>query len=396
MAVTKIRSIKGSPSRTLTYAANKDKTAVLQKITQFQAMEDVIEYVEKSEKTHSTHYVTGINCVSEYAHEDFVRTKQMWDKNGGIQCYHAMQSFNPGEADPDTVHEIGIKLAQIMWGDRFEVLVTTHLDKEHLHNHFVINSVSFLDGGKYHRSIGEKERLRNVSDALCAEYRLSIVGQDGKATVPNKLKEIGLKPPPKKRKNVSYRANIRKDLNSLVRDVNALDELYIRLQGMGYRVKADVEHVAIKAPGMQRFVRLRSLGDAYTPSALSMRIAKNNEVTIYRTNKKISRIKHRRRTSRPWFVRQFRYYYVRLNKLTAWRDDLIRRYGKASVDFEAVRMVEDYSSTIRVLCKYQFKSIEQVNDFIKGHFGTENERRLLRLVIQKQQRREVQGHEQRH
>ena len=375
------------------YAANDEKTFMKTGSPRFQAMGNVIQYIEESEKTNDTHYLSGINCVPEYAHDEFIRTKKMWDKQDGIQCYHAMQSFAPGEADPDTVHKIGIRLAEMMWGNRFEVIVATHLDKEHLHNHFVINSVSFLDGGKYHRSIGEKERLRNTSDVLCREHGLSVVEPEQKANERKQLQAIGVTPPPVHKKSRAYRALIRTDINQLVRESNSLNELYAQLERRGYDIKQNVEHVAVKAPGMKRYARLRSLGDAFTPEALSARIARNKQIRIYRVSKKLSPSR-RRRLPAPWLVRQFRFYYFRLSKMTSWRDELIQQYGKATVDYEAVKQIENYSATIRTLCKYQFKNIEQVNTFVQKQLGTEKERRILCNVMQKNKRREERVNEQ--
>lgn len=93
----------------------------------------------------------------------------------GILAFHAIQSFDPGEVDAELAHQIGIELANHMWGDRFEVLVATHLDKAHYHNHFVINSVSFKDGKRYYDNRQNYYRLREVSDQLCEKYNLSVI-----------------------------------------------------------------------------------------------------------------------------------------------------------------------------------------------------------------------------
>lgn len=120
-------------------------------------------------------YVDGINTVPETAEKSMMAVKQRYAKDGGTMAYHVIQSFAPGEVTPETAHEIGIKLAERMWGDRFEVVVSTHLDHEHIHNHFVFNSVSFVDGKKYNDNIKNLYKLREVSDELCREYKLSVV-----------------------------------------------------------------------------------------------------------------------------------------------------------------------------------------------------------------------------
>ena len=104
-------------------------------------------------------------------------TKRLWEQptDKGVLAYHIIQSFSPGEATPDQVHEIGCEFAQRFLADRFECTVSTHLDKGHLHNHFCFNSVSFQDGQKYNYSKAERQRLRDISDSLCREYGLSVI-----------------------------------------------------------------------------------------------------------------------------------------------------------------------------------------------------------------------------
>ena len=110
-------------------------------------------------------------------------TKRLWEQptDKGVLAYHIIQSFSPGEATPDQVHEIGCEFAQRFLADRFECTVSTHLDKGHLHNHFCFNSVSFQDGQKYNYSKAERQRLRDISDSLCREYGLSVIEHGRKA-----------------------------------------------------------------------------------------------------------------------------------------------------------------------------------------------------------------------
>lgn len=130
---------------------------------------------EKTVEADGWMYVDGINTVPETAEKSMMAVKQRYGKENGTMAYHVIQSFAPGEVTPETAHEIGIKLAEKMWGDRFEVVVSTHLDHEHIHNHFVFNSVSFVDGKKYNDNIKNLYKLREVSDELCREYKLSVV-----------------------------------------------------------------------------------------------------------------------------------------------------------------------------------------------------------------------------
>ncbi len=388
IATTKIRSIRGDAGRTLDYAANEHKITGTHTVPYYQALTDVIEYIEQPEKTHDVQYVTGLYCDERNARDEFVNVKRMFDKEDGIQCFHAIQSFAPGEADADTVHDIGVKLAELMWGDRYQVLVTTHLDKEHLHNHFVINSVSFLDGKKYNLSKGEKRRLRHLSDSLCREHELSVVIPGEQKRESEKLRELGLTPPKRHVKNSSFRAAIRKDINELVKEVSSLEELYRRLESQGYEVKRDREHVAVKAPGMERFARLRSLGDAFIPTALEDRIRRRRKVTVYRPkNTTVQRMKAKH-IRYPWVVRRFRFYYRRILATKTWREEMIAKYGRPRIDYEAKRIMEDLSAKIRLLYRYGIKDDRQAQAFLDAGLGTQEERKHLKEMIQDAQRRD--------
>lgn len=151
MAMTKIWDVKNHLNRVIDYAANLEKTDSHNDIDyKFNGLSQSISYTTQDMKTEKQLYVTGLNTTLSTALEDIVLTKKTYQKEDGILAYHAYQSFKPGEVDAETAHQIGIELAKILWGDRFEVLVSTHLDKQHFHNHFVINSVSFRDGKRYY------------------------------------------------------------------------------------------------------------------------------------------------------------------------------------------------------------------------------------------------------
>lgn len=148
-------------------------------------LSDVIRYAVNSEKTQQAEnedctvvhrFVSGINCSPATARDEMLAVKKRFGKENGTVAYHGYQSFAPGEVTPETAHEIGMKLAARLWGDRYQVIVATHLDKEnHLHNHFVLNTVSFVDGIKYHRTKKDYHDMQTVSDELCREYRLSVI-----------------------------------------------------------------------------------------------------------------------------------------------------------------------------------------------------------------------------
>ena len=148
MAVTSIWPIKGRIDGVINYARNPEKTTdkAAADVAAMHAVKNVMEYTTNDIKTEQRKYVTGIDCSEETAASEFMSTKILWNKTGGRQCYHGYQSFAQDEVTAEVAHEIGVKLAKRLWGDRFEVLVATHLNTGHHHSHFVINSVSFADG----------------------------------------------------------------------------------------------------------------------------------------------------------------------------------------------------------------------------------------------------------
>lgn len=182
MAVTKIWSIKGTLKSVVDYAMNPDKTLNdYYSNDELQSLKDVIDYAVESEKTEMQYFVSGINCNPEFARDQMAETKKVYGKQDGIIAFHGYQSFKPGEVTPELAHKIGKELAQKLWGDRHEVVVATHLDRGHIHNHFVVNSVSMVDGKKFNACKQSYNEMRKVSDELCIKYGLSVVEKPHKA-----------------------------------------------------------------------------------------------------------------------------------------------------------------------------------------------------------------------
>jgi len=178
MATTSLWHIKGQLSDLIDYVENPDKTNLNNGLKDFI---NVFSYDMNPNKTNNKKFVTAINCKKEIALEQMILTKKQFNKTDKYIAWHGYQSFKPDEVTPELCHEIGVKLAKQMWADRFQVIVSTHLDKDHLHNHFCFNSVSFLDGKKYNYSKSEMQRLRDVSDDLCKEYCLSVIQSQSKS-----------------------------------------------------------------------------------------------------------------------------------------------------------------------------------------------------------------------
>ncbi|KAI5805252.1 Relaxase/Mobilization nuclease domain-containing protein [Pyronema omphalodes] len=268
LATTAIWDVTDRLKRVIDYVANPEKTILPQTVEN--GLQQALNYVQDGSKTERQLYVSGINCDPLTAYEQMQRTKRQFQKTDGIMAFHGYQAFAPGETIPEIAHAIGVKLAQELWGERFEVVVSTHLDKQHLHNHFVLNAVSFLDGKRYYDNKASYALLRKTSDRLCREHMLSVIVQPerGKAAHYGEWKaELEKRP--------TWRGLIREEVDQAIAASMTMTQFFAELRKKGYEVKTTVKHLAIRPPGKERFVRLRSLGDYYTEEALKQRILQN-------------------------------------------------------------------------------------------------------------------------
>ena len=260
MATTKLWHISGRLQDVIDYAENPDKTCP---IPDLEDLWNATRYVQRPAATADGTYVTAINCTRETAVQQMILTKQQFRKTDGFIAWHGYQSFKPGEISPELCHKIGVMTAKAMWGDRFQIIVTTHLDKEHLHNHYVFNSVSFIDGKKYNYSKRELHRLREYSDYYCEYYHLSVVPVPHKA--PSRPVYFDEKDGKPTRYNV-YREDIREAFQNscTLRDAEAY------LRRLGYITDfSDRAHYRIRLPQYQHFTRLDTLDSHWMPERLS-------------------------------------------------------------------------------------------------------------------------------
>lgn len=241
------------------------------KIWPIKRLDYSIGYVMYPLKTDEGKWITALNVLNdspEAIYHDMVNTKFRFGKTEGRQGYHMEQSFAPGEVTPQQAHQIGVELAQQLFGDDFEVVVTTHVDKAHIHNHLVINSVSFVDGHKYHEPNAEYyDRIRKLSDQLCEKYKLSVVKNPKGRRYHSYPEQHHTENPP----NPTVHNIIYSDIDKAIELANSLKEFYQVLQEMGYQVKLDAKHPAI-APEGRRFFRLYKFAQGYTEDDIQNRI----------------------------------------------------------------------------------------------------------------------------
>lgn len=285
MATTSIWSVKGWLGKLVIYVENPNKTTNPQyyekaELTEKQAQTllDVIDYAADPSKTDSaihdenieTHqqFVTGINCLPATARDEMQAVKKRFGKEDGVIAYHGYQSFAPGEADPKTAHEIGIRLAKELWGEKYQVVVATHLDKEnHLHNHFVVNTVSFVDGIRYHRTGKDYHDMQVASDNLCREYGLSVIEniQYGKSKQYGEWRA-------EQEQRPTWRGFIKADIDEAIRMSLTERQFFRHLEEKGYEIKMGKD-ISVRPQGKERFVRLmRNFGEEYSIENIRRRI----------------------------------------------------------------------------------------------------------------------------
>ena len=277
MAVTSIWAIKSRVDSVVAYVSNPEKTEAVmsEENLRLHAIDDVVEYVANDLKTEQRVYVSGIRCDPDFAVHQFQRTKQHHRQTGGILAFHGYQSFKPGEVDADTAHKIGIELAKELWGDRFEVVVATHLNTDHYHNHFVVNSVSFCDGMKFNACKESYRKMREVSDRLCREHKLSVIRDPqgrGKNYAQWSAEKSG-KP--------TYQSITKADIDRAVMASTTMRDFYRVMEQMGYQLKlytksgSLLKHPVAIPPGGTKGVRLDRLGYDYTLDGITDRILRN-------------------------------------------------------------------------------------------------------------------------
>jgi hypothetical protein len=258
-----MRTVRKRLDLVVTYVANVDKTAN----PDFESLQNSLEYIKDDVKTEQRFYVTGINCSPETAYKDMLKCLQMNDKRSPILAYHGYQSFVAGEVDAKTAHAIGVALATELWGDRYCVLVGTHLNTDHFHNHLLLCPTSFVDGRRYHNSKADIRRTRNTSDRLCKEHSLSVI-ENPKS---GKTKNYGEWKAEREGKP-TWRSLIKSDVDDAIAASMVERQFFYNLKAKGYEIKMGKD-ISVRPQGKERFFRLeRNFGEDYSYARICERI----------------------------------------------------------------------------------------------------------------------------
>ena len=363
MATTKIWKVQKRLDHVINYATNEEKTKNIYSkygMDGFDSIRQVMTYAINPDKTEKQFYTTGINCEIEDAVKQMKFVKILYGKENGILAFHAYQSFNEGEVTPEIAHEIGVKLANEMWGDRFQVVVSTHLNTQRIHNHFVINSVSFKDGKKYYSNLENTALLRKTSDEICEEYGLSVLKEKNcKAGInfENFYK--------KSIRDSDYYKFAKEDIDYAIEHSWTYKEFLKRLKEMEYEVYFRANKISVRMYPHKRNIRIeRAFGEEY-----SIENIKNKICSRYPSREEVIKAKtYDKRLFYKGSVKEFRkpkgiialyYYYCYLLKV----------YPKKNLNYKftpkmraEVKKMEKYSEQIRFICKYKLETIKNIEN----------------------------------
>lgn len=224
-----------------------------------------IDYICNPVKTDGKLLVSSYGCTAETADIEFEWTRRHSIDKGSNLGRHLIQAFEPGEVTPEEAHEIGIQLAKEILGGKYEFVLTTHIDKDHVHNHLIFNAVSFTDHRHYHSNKRSYHYIRRTSDRICKEHGLSVIipGQDkGKSYIEHTATQAG----------TSYKAKLKAAIDRLIPASADFEDLLLRLQREGYEIKRG-KYVSCRATDQERFTRMKTLGVDYTEEAITAQIA---------------------------------------------------------------------------------------------------------------------------
>ena len=400
MAVTSLWRVKGDIGSVIRYAENPEKTllkergnssssdakndssnlagsdhddALLSTPDQSQdALAAVLSYAARKDATEDKRLVSALNCSVTHAIQDMQAIKRVFGKEDGTIAYHGYQSFSEGEVTPKTAHEIGVKLAEEVWGDRYQVLIATHVDKaSHIHNHFCINTVSFVDGKKFFRSKQDYLTMRSVSDRLCREYGLSVIKdpqEKGKHYAEWKAEKEG-KP--------TYRSKIREDIDLVIRTSFTERDFFTRLTEMGYEFKfytksGDLlERPSLKPPRSQRFFRFDKLGNSYSLDEITDRIYENRipKPVFIDAGEREEFINYRK--EHPPIIPPDLTGFAKLVLFFAYILGVIDKFPQihpnyprvTQEDRKAIIKLERYDEMVRLMCENKLKTVDDVIEF---------------------------------
>lgn len=396
MATTKIWKVVKRLDHVIDYASNKNKTKNMEFNNDeivVDSLKNVLDYARNSNKTEKEYYVTGINCEPESAYEEMQDTKRFFNKEDKILAFHAYQSFKE-KITPELAHKIGVEFATEMWGDRFEIVVTTHLNTEHIHNHCVINSVSFIDGKKYYDNHINYAKMRHLSDEICREYGLSVLEEK---VTKNKMNYENFYKKYKQYDN--YHNTTKRDIDLAIRQAYSYDDFLYLMKKLDYDVIYRADKISVRKKGRNKNIRLvRSFGEDYTIENIKKRILEEKETRVpfiksyYRKVYFPFEKRHKRAKKKGFIALYYHYCYL----LKVFPNNVPQQRLPASIRAD-VSIMEQLSNEARFLSEKKIKTITELEDYIDdNHYKIgvlKNKRERLwakrKVVKNEEQRKDI-------
>lgn len=363
MATTSLWKVEARLDKVLKYISNIEKIKNKNYTNDlYKSLHNTIEYAKADFKTEKQFYVTGINCNEKTALQDMILTKKHFGKEKGILAFHGYQSFAEGEVTAEQAHRIGIRLAEELWGDKYEVVVSTHLNTNHLHNHFVINSVSFVDGKKYRNTIENYAMMRKISDELCSEFNLSVVEEKvcGKIDYTKYYNSYIQKS--------DYYTTTKEDIDYAIKQAYSYKNFQTILEKMGYSITIRSNKISLCRPPYKRNIRIeRSFGEEYSIANINERIMStdNDKLSLLKTYRKPKSYTAKSNIFKTQIDRGSLYrlylHYCYILKVFPKKEQY---RVKISPELrKEIKNMNEISEEIRFLCKNKIKTIKDLSEY---------------------------------
>lgn len=353
-------------------------------------LDAVINYAMNGEKTENGILVSAINCMPQTAYSQMMLTKKAFHKEDGRLGYHIIQSFNGNEISPDKCNKIGIELANQLWGDKYQVIVCTHTNKKNVHNHIVLNSVSFIDGSKCHNSNVEIALLRETNDDICRRYGLSII----KSTKATTVSDISKSRIANYNRNSGKMELVKADIDEAIKEATKYQEFVDILAFKGYYIKKSSYYISVSTPYYNRNIRLsRVFGEDYTFDNIKTRIYQPALYDRYfkkTNNEKVYKVRiydgikiNQEKLKTSYFYRLYVHYLYLLGKLPPkiYYEERTKEYYKEIDEFNKL------ADEMNLICTYNLESKEDVQNlrikYIEEVTPLKEEREKLRQLYKK-------------
>lgn len=385
MATTSLWKVENRLDKVIKYTTNVEKTKNEKYDTNwYKDLHNAIQYAKADYKTEQQYFVTGINCSKDNTLKDMILTKKHFGKEKGILAYHGFQSFAEGEVTPQKAHEIGVKLAKELWGDKYEVIVSTHINTKHIHNHFLLNSVSFVDGIKYRNTRENYALMRRISDELCEENKLSVV----KEKVCGKHNIDYTKYYSSYIQKSNYYTTTKEDVDFAIGQAYSYKNFENILKQMGYTITIRANKISLCRPPYKRNIRIeRNFGEEYSIANIEDRIMSTQMPRIpfpeARRKRYRGKMKEKIKQDRGYLYKLYSYYRYILKSFPKKRNR-IKITQEMRNDISKMEVI---SEEVKFLCRNNIKTTQELVLYQKNVIDKLKEQMQARSTLRRKKQK---------